>query len=170
MTRARWIGALSVVAIAAIVLTPLVSLALIAMHGDTEIWSHLIRYVVPNALMQTAGLLGGVALVTGPVGIGAAWLVTAYRFPFRDGLAWLLALPLAVPTYLVAYIYGDLLSAAGPVQGAVRDVAGSAALAYFPEIRSVPGAALVMGFVLYPYVYLSARAMFQTQSAALIEA
>lgn len=162
---------LLLVLIAAAVLAPLASLVRIAAIGDAEIWPHLISYVLPTALIDTALLLAGVAILTGAVGIGAAWLVTAYRFPFRDALTWLLALPLAFPTYIVAYVYVDVLGPFGPAQSLVRAVFGyrSAAEYWFPDVRSLPGAILVMAFVLYPYVYLAARAMFQTQSAALFE-
>src|SRR5690606_2583123 len=100
-----------------------------------------------------------------------AWIVTAYAFPGRRILVWLLPLPLAFPTYIVAYVYADLLDGVGPVQSALRFVFGwsSAADYWFPDVRSLGGAILVMSFVLYPYVYLAARAMFQTQSAVLID-
>ena len=104
-------------------------------------------------------------------GVGTAWIVTAYEFPGRGVLVWLLPLPLAFPTYIVAYVYADLLGSFGPVQAALRALFGfkSAADYWFPNVRSLGGAVHLMGFVLYPYVYLAARAMFQTQSAALIE-
>src|SRR6266540_1685506 len=158
-------------ALVGIVFAPLLSLLMFAVHGEAEIWAHLVAYVLPVALRETALLLAGVAIITAVTGIGTAWLVTAYRFPARDTLAWLLPLPLAIPTYIVAYIYADLLDAAGPVQTALRVLAGwrSPHDYWFPEIRSLGGAVFVMGFVLYPYVYLSARAMFQTQSACLTE-
>jgi iron(III) transport system permease protein len=165
------IAAAFVVALVALVVAPIVSLVLIALGGDTAIWAHLAAYVLPNALAQTAGLLAGVAAITAIVGIGTAWLVTAYRFPYRDTLAWLLPLPLAIPTYIVAYIYVDLLDAGGPIQAGLRALFGwrTPHDYWFPEVRSLGGAIVVMGFVLYPYVYLSARAMFQMQSASLTE-
>jgi iron(III) transport system permease protein len=171
LTRAQAIATAFVVALTALVVAPLISLAVIALHGDAEVWGHLARYVIPIALVQTALLLAGVAIVTAVIGIGTAWLVTAYRFPGRGTLAWLLPLPLAMPTYITAYIYADLLDAAGPVQTALRAWMGwgSPHDYWFPEIRSLGGAVFVMGVVLYPYVYLSARAMFQTQSACLVE-
>lgn len=169
LTRAQWGGVALLMAIAAMVLSPLASLVVIAVEGETDIWAHLVRYVLPVALAHTALLLAGVAALTASIGVGAAWLVTIYRFPGRDALAWMLPLPLAVPTYLVAYIYADLLDVAGPVQRGLRALFGSADLVCFPEIRSPGGAIFVMGLVLYPYVYLSARAMFQTQSACLME-
>jgi iron(III) transport system permease protein len=127
--------------------------------------------VLPDAFLDTALLLAGVAAIAAVVGIGTAWLVTAYRFPGRDALVWLLPLPLAIPTYIVAYVYVGILDAIGPVQSALRALFGwrSPADYWFPEVRSLGGAIFVIGLVLYPYVYLAARAMFQTQSAALIE-
>ena len=121
--------------------------------------------------LDTALLLAGVAIIAAIAGTGTAWLVTAYQFPGRDTLAWLLPLPLAIPTYIVAYVYVDLLDALGPVQIALRALTGwsSAADYWFPNVRSLPGAIFVIGIVLYPYVYLAARAMFQTQSASMIE-
>ena len=127
--------------------------------------------MLPTALVDTALLLAGVSAIAAVAGVGAAWLVSAYQFPGRDLLVWLLPLPLAFPTYIVAYVYVDLLDALGPVQSALRSVMGwrSPADYWFPDVRSLGGAIFVVGVVLYPYVYLAARAMFQTQSVALIE-
>ncbi len=165
------LAGLFVIAVAALVLAPLVSLLHIALKGDDEIWAHLAAYVLPAALTNTALLLAGVAAIATVAGVGTAWIVTAYEFPGRNAFGWLLALPLAFPTYIVAYVYVDLLDAFGPVQSALRAIFGwsSAADYWFPNVRSLGGAIFVMGFVLYPYVYLATRAMFQTQSAALIE-
>jgi len=164
-------AAVFLVAVAALVLAPLVSLAVIAIGGDAELWPHLAAHVIPPAAVNTALLLAGVAVLTITAGAGTAWLVTAYDFPGRNTLIWLLPLPLAFPIYIVAYVYADLLGGLGPVQSALRAMFGwrSSAEYWFPNIRSLGGAILVMSFVLYPYVYLAARAMFQTQSAALIE-
>jgi iron(III) transport system permease protein len=160
-----------VLAVAALVLAPIASLVHLGLRGDPEIWSHLASYVLPAALKDTTLLLSGVAIITGVTGIGTAWLVTAYRFPGRTSFRWLLPLPLAIPTYIVAYVYVDVFDPLGPVQSGLRTLFGwrSAADYWFPDVRSLGGAVFVIGFVLYPYVYLAARAMFQTQSAALIE-
>ena len=104
------------IAVAALTVIPLLNLVRIALSGDTEIWPDLAAYVIPEAMRVTVLLLLGVAAVTAVVGTGTAWLVTAYRFPGRDTLAWALALPLAFPTYIVAYVYVDFLDAFGPVQ------------------------------------------------------
>src|SRR5262245_27636834 len=91
--------------VAALVLAPLVSLVLIALIGDAELWPHLAAYVLPNAAFNTFTLLAGVAVIAAVTGVGTAWIVTAYEFPGRSALVWLLPLPLAFPTYIVAYVY-----------------------------------------------------------------
>ncbi len=83
----------------------------------------------------------------------------------------MLLLPAAVPAYIVAYTYTDFLEYAGPVQGALRALFGwqSARDYWFPEIRSMGGAILVMGSVLYPYVYMMARTAFKLTPHSLFE-
>jgi iron(III) transport system permease protein len=160
-----------VAAIGLLVLLPLASLIGIAAEGDAEIWPHLIANVLPASLVDTLALLIGVGFAAGSMGIATAWLVTAHRFPGRNALVWLLPLPLAVPTYITAYIYVEIFDSAGLVQMALRDAVGwtSRADYWFPEIRSLPGCILVMSVVLYPYVYIAARAMFLTQGASMLE-
>ena len=151
---------------------PLANLVRIALSGESDIWADLVAYVIPEALRVTVLLLAGVAALTALIGVGTAWLVTAYRFPGRDTLAWALALPLAFPTYIVAYVYVDIFDAFGPVQNAAaraHRLAARRARSWYPNIRSLPGAIFVFSLVLYPYVFLAARAMFQTQSACLFE-
>ncbi|WP_409726496.1 ABC transporter permease [Pseudorhodoplanes sp.] len=152
-------------------LAPLISLSIFALRGDAEIWSHLTAYVLPRATRDTAILLSGVAVITAVIGIGTAWIVTAFEFPGRATWCWLLPLPLAFPTYIVAYVYVDIFEPIGPVQSVFRSMMGysTAAEYWFPSVRSLPGAILIFSLVLYPYVYLAARAMFITQSASLIE-
>jgi iron(III) transport system permease protein len=167
-------AAVGVIAVAAalLALAPLAGLIFVAFDDTGEIWGHLARYVIPVAITQTALLLVGVAAVTIVVGVGCAWTVTTFGFPGRETLTWLLALPLAIPTYIVAYVYVDLLDPLGPLQSALRTIFGwrSAADYWFPETRSLGGAVIVFGLVLYPYVYLAARAMFQTQGSEYAEA
>ncbi len=169
---ARKLTAFAVVfLIAGLVAAPLISLIRIALIGDAEIAGHLVAYVLPVALTQTALLLSGVALVSSLLGAGTAWIVTTFQFPGRNTLLWLLPLPLAIPTYIGAYIYADILDTAGPVQSALRAIFGwSPADYWFPPIRSIGGAIFIMGVVLYPYTYLAARAMFQTQHRAFVDA
>lgn len=159
-------------AIATAVAAPLAALVGAALDTDFAHWRHLAEFVLPQALANTLLLLGGVGAVVMLVGTGCAWLVTAYEFPGRRMLTWALLLPLAVPTYIVAFAYLDLLHPIGPVQGAIRWLLGFDSPRQFrlPDLRSLPGAIFVLCFVLYPYVYLSTRAMFVTQSASLLEA
>ena len=98
--------------------------------------------------------------------------MTAYEFPTRRTLTWALLLPLAVPTYIIAFAYLDLLHPIGPIQTGLRAILGYDSPRQFrlPDLRSIQGAIFVLGFVLYPYVYLSTRVMFMTQAASLLEA
>jgi iron(III) transport system permease protein len=123
--------------------------------------------VLPGYLRTTLLLVVFVSLGTAAIGTGAAWLVTMYRFPGVRLFEILLVLPLAFPAYVMAYAYTDLLSHPGPVQSALRQVTGWGPRDYwFPQIRSLPGAAAMLTLVLYPYVYLLARAAFRQQSAS----
>jgi iron(III) transport system permease protein len=159
-------------AIALGVLAPVLSLAWLAFGSGFSHWSHLARHVLPQAVLNTGLLLSGVGVLVLVIGTGCAWLVTACDFPGRSVLHWALLLPLAMPTYIVAFAYLDLLHPIGPVQGAIRWALGFDSPRQFrlPDLRSMPGAILVLGFVLYPYVYMTARAMFMTQPAHLMEA
>ncbi|MEZ0472140.1 ABC transporter permease [Luteimonas salinilitoris] len=160
------------VAIAAMALLPLLALAWTAAQGSDGLWSHIAVHVLPRASVNTLLLLTGVGVLVTAIGTGSAWLVTAYAFPGSRVLSWALLLPLAVPTYIVAFAYLDLLHPLGPVQGAVRALLGYDGPRDFrlPDIRSLAGAVLLLGFVLYPYVYLTTRAMFMTQAGSLLEA
>ena len=160
------------VLIAAAVLLPLLALAWTAAQGSDGLWSHIAANVLPRATLNTALLLLGVGALVVSIGTGAAWLVTAYDFRGRATMAWALLLPLAVPTYIVAYAYLDLLHPLGPVQGALRALLGYDSPRDFrlPDIRGLAGCIVLLGFVLYPYVYMTTRAMFMTQAASLLEA
>jgi iron(III) transport system permease protein len=159
-------------AVALLVLAPLVSLAVAATRGSEELWSHLAAYVLPVALRDTLILLAGVGVLTALIGTATAWLVTAYEFPGRRLFDWALLLPLAVPTYIIAYAYLDILHPVGPVQSAIRALLGFDSPREFrlPDIRSMTGCIVLLGFVLYPYVYLATRAIFLMQTANLIDA
>ena len=164
-----WLALSFVIAI--IVAAPVLVLAWHAL-GSVEHWAHLFSYVLPTAFKNTLLLLTGVGILVTSLGVGAAWLITAYQFPGRRILSWALLLPLAVPTYIVAFAYLDILHPIGPVQGLIRDLLGYDSPRQFrlPDLRSLGGAIFLLGFVLYPYVYLSTRAMFATQAASLLEA
>ncbi|RIX80201.1 ABC transporter permease [Acidovorax cavernicola] len=154
------------------VLAPVLTLAWLAFGSGVGHWGPLFAHVLPQAALNTALLLAGVGTLVLLIGTGCAWLVTAHDFPGRSVLNWALLLPLAMPTYIVAFAYLDLLHPIGPVQGAIRWMLGFDSPRQFrlPDLRSMPGAIFVLGFVLYPYVYMTARAMFMTQPAHLLEA
>ncbi len=156
---------------AALAVLPVATIALIATASTGDLWTHVLTYVLPQATRNTLTLLLGTGIIVTLVGAGTAWLVTAYDFPGRGVLEWALLLPLAVPTYIMAYAYLDVLSPLGPVQGLIRDILGYSSPREFrlPDIRAMWGCILVFGFVLYPYVYFTTRAMFLTQAANLIE-
>ncbi|NLB57837.1 MAG: iron ABC transporter permease, partial [Gammaproteobacteria bacterium] len=173
MTRLRpdlWQPVATAVAVA--MLLPLLALGWSALQGSDGLWSHIAVHVLPRSAWNTLLLLGGVGVLVIAIGTGAAWLVTAYEFPGRRFASWALLLPLAVPTYIVAFAYLDLLHPLGPVQGTLRALLGIGSPRDFrlPDIRSLTGCILLLGFVLYPYVYLTTRAMFITQAASLLEA
>ncbi len=174
-TRRRSGGArgwriLSVLA-ALIVATP-VLVVLAGVTADSGgVWRHLAETVLADYVVNTLVLMAGVAVLVLTIGVGAAWLVTMHRFPGSRILEWALLLPLAVPAYVMAYAYTDLLQYAGPVQSTLRAAFGwtSARDYWFPQVRSTPGAIAMLGFVLYPYVYLLARSAFLAQSVCVLE-
>jgi len=162
------IGALIV---AALVAMPVFSIAWLALNPERNIWPHLANTVLPHMLQTTGLLLAGVGFGTAVLGVGTAWLVSLCRFPGRRIFEWALLAPFAMPAYLTAYTYVDFLEFAGPVQTGLRAMMGWARPAdyWFPEIRSLGGAILVLSLTLYPYVYLSARTAFLQQSAGALE-
>lgn len=151
--------------IAALCIVPMLSVALSALGGSPDVWRGLAETVLPRYVWTTVQLVVYVGVGTALIGTGAAWLVTLCQFPGRRLFEILLALPLAFPAYVLAYAYTDLLDHPGAVQTALRAVTGWGPRDYwFPEIRSLGGAALMLVCVLYPYVYLLARAAFLRQS------
>ena len=154
-----------------LVLAPIAALAFDAFQGSDDLWRHLIAYVLPVAVRDTLVLLAGVGLLAVTIGTGTAWLVTAYEFAGRRVVDWALLLPLAVPTYIIAYAYLDILHPVGPVQTSLRALLGVDSPRDFrlPDIRSMTGCIVLLSFVLYPYVYLTTRAMFVMQTANLVD-
>ena len=165
----RW-GVLTL-AVALFVATPLIAVATIALTPAPDIWRHLYNTVLFGYIERTVMLIGGIGLGTFVIGTGTAWLVTMCRFPGRGLFNWALVLPLAVPTYILAFVFTDQLEYAGAVQGTLREIFGwrDRQDYWFPEIRSMGGAVTVMTLVLYPYVYLLARAAFLEQSVCVLE-
>ena len=150
---------------------PLLSVSILALNPSGDIWHHLLTTVLSRYVMTTIGLMVGVGIGTLLIGTCTAWLVTLCRFPGRRIFEWALLLPLAMPAYVVAYVYTDVLEFAGPVQALLRNIFGweSSRDYWFPEIRSLGGAIFVMTLTLYPYVYLLARVAFVQQSVCILE-
>jgi iron(III) transport system permease protein len=163
--------AFSAVAVAALLVAPMAFVLGSAFGPGQGTWQHLVSTVLGDYVVSTLGLTLGVAFGVVLLGISSAWVVSTYRFPGQPLFEWVLILPLAVPGYVIAYAYTDFLQFSGPVQGTLRAITGWRAGEYwFPDIRSLGGAILVFSLVLYPYVYLLARAAFLQQSANLVEA
>jgi iron(III) transport system permease protein len=153
--------------LAALCLLPIVAVVGAALAGSLDTWHHLARTRLPHFAANTALLVVLVAAGTAVLGTATAWLVTMTRFPGVRLLEYLLPLPLAFPAYVLAYAYTTLLDHPGPVQAGLRALTGWGPNDYwFPQVRSLPGAAAMLILVLYPYVYLLARAMFLSQSAS----
>ncbi|WP_303292723.1 iron ABC transporter permease [Marinobacter sp. ST-43] len=166
-TSKRWL--ISAFITTAIVALPVLSVIFLALFPDENIWPHLIETTLPRYLTTTIKLMIGVGALTLLIGLATAWAVTMCEFPGRKFFEWALLLPFAVPAYVIAYVYTSLLDYAGPVQRALREWFGwqNASDYWFPEIRSLEGAILMIGLVLYPYVYLLGRAAFLEQSPSL---
>ncbi|MBX2806316.1 MAG: iron ABC transporter permease [Hyphomicrobiales bacterium] len=143
-------------------LAPILAVFVAASGDSGGLWIHLSDTVLPRYVMNTLILISGVGAVSLAFGVSSAWVIFRYDFPGRGYFEWMLLLPAAVPAYLVAYTYTDFLEFAGPVQTGLRSLFGweSAREYWFPEVRSMQGAVLIMGAVLYPYVYLMARTAF----------
>lgn len=157
-------------AAAALVSVPVLVVAAHVFLPAGGVWPHLVDTVLAGYVVNTLWLLLGVGLGTLVIGTGTAWLCSVCRFPGRGVLEWALLLPMALPTYAIAYGYAGLLEYAGPVQSALRAWFGWTGRDYwFPDIRSLGGAVAVMSLVLYPYVYLLARAAFLSQSVCVLE-
>lgn len=173
MTPSRTELTATIVAIATafLVAAPVISIAFLALQPEPELWQHLLAYVMLQALRDTVALLLGVGIVALAIGAGTAWLISSHDFTGRALLLWLLPLPLAIPTYLAAYVYVDLFEPLGLVHRTLATAMPLPdAIKLLPAMRSLPGAIVIIGLVLYPYVYLSARAMFQHRSADFAEA
>jgi iron(III) transport system permease protein len=162
-----------VVATASLVAVPvLIVLSSLLDPQHSQVWKHLVDTVLASYVGNSLGLVIGVAVGAGLLGTATAWLVTLCRFPGSRWLEWGLLLPLATPTYLLAYTLTEFLDFYGPLQNLLRGWFGwqTPQDYWFPTIRSLPGAILLFCFTLYPYVYLLARSSFLEQSVRTLEA
>jgi iron(III) transport system permease protein len=158
------------VGIALVLALPILAVLASLLEPAGETWRHLAATVLLRYIGNTAALLVLVAMGVVSIGVVSAWLVATYRFPGARLLEWALVLPLAMPAYVMAYAYTDWLQFTGPLQSALRAATGWQARDYwFPEVRSLPGAAAVLALALYPYVYLIARTAFRDLSRSALE-
>ena len=164
-----WSAGALIIALA--VAAPIFTVLGLAFTDTSDIWTHLYKTVLGLYLKRTITLMFGVGIGTLVIGTGTAWLVTMCRFPGSRIFEWALLLPLAVPAYVLAFVVTDQLEYAGTVQSTLRDMFGWTRPQdyWFPEIRSMGGAIVVMTLVLYPYVYLLARSAFLEQSVCVLE-
>jgi iron(III) transport system permease protein len=169
--RASPVWSVAVACIMALIALPIFTVLALAVAPADNIWPQLIASVLPAALFNTLVLMTLTGLATLVTGAATAWLVTMYRFPGRVLADRLLVLPLSIPGYIAAYVYGDLLAYSGPLQAGLRSAFGlpPGTPALIPDVRSLWGAIFVLASVLYPYVYLSARASFVQQSVCALE-
>ena len=161
----------SAVLVCCLILGPIAALVMTALGDSGGLWSHLVSTVLPRYFSNTLLLMAGVGVLAICFGVSTAWVVTRYEFPGRRLFEWMLLLPAAIPAYIIAYTYTDFLEYAGPVQSMLRDMFGWRRPAdyWFPEIRSLGGAILVMASVLYPYIYMVTRIAFRLTPASLFE-
>jgi iron(III) transport system permease protein len=160
------------VGVAAAVLAPLIALLIVALQPTgAGALTHLVSTVLPRYTLTTFALVLLVGACVLLLGVGAGWLVAAFRFPGRRLLEVAMILPLAMPAFVLAYAYTDFLDTSGPLQAWLRGVTGWRIGDYwFPQVRSLPGAALFLSLALYPYVYMLARNAFAERSESLAEA
>lgn len=151
---------------------PIATIFNIAFHPEENIWPHLYNTVLGGYIYDTLVLTIGVGAISLSIGVSTAWLVTMHEFPGRKLASRLLLLPLAMPTYIIAYCYVEIFDYSNVIQSTLRNVGGFATAHdyWFFEIRSMGGAIFVLSIVLYPYVYLTSRAAFLQQDTSMLEA
>ena len=159
-------------AVAVMIAIPILSVAVnLFIGGTSDTWNHLAATVLPSYIANTLWLCVGVSAGVILIGVATAWVVSTYEFPGRRIFEWAVVLPLAVPAYVMAYTYTDLLQFVGPVQTWLRAAFGWQAGGYwFPDVRTLGGAIVMFVFVLYPYVYLLTRAAFLARTTGMLEA
>src|SRR5688500_2409629 len=159
----------------AVFITCLLALPVVVVLSDVFLltegtWPHLASTVLPDYIRNSLLIMLGVAFGVVVGGVSTAWLTVMCRFPGRAVFEWALLLPMAVPAYVMAYAYTDLLQFSGPVQSWLRELTGWGPREYwFPDVRSLGGAVVLLSLVLYPYVYLLARSAFLEQSDSMLE-
>ncbi|MET0026868.1 MAG: iron ABC transporter permease [Candidatus Thiodiazotropha sp.] len=156
--------------LAVVLALPVLVVAGYLFEPSGEVWRHLVETTLKDYVVNSLLLMLGVACGVLILGVSTAWLTSMCEFPGRGVFEWALLLPMAIPAYIIAYTYTGLFDFAGPLQSWFRGVTGLGYGDYwFPEIRSLGGAVLMLTLVLYPYVYLLARAAFLNQSLCVLD-
>jgi iron(III) transport system permease protein len=156
--------------IIAVILLPIVTVLSRVFVSSDGIWGQIAATVLPLYVQNSLIMVAGVLTIATIIGVTTGWLVAAYDFPGRRVFEWALMLPMAMPAYVIAYVYFDRLSYWGPVQTWLREMFGWGRGDYwFPQMASLPGAIMLMALVLYPYVYLLSRAAFLGQSQDMMD-
>ncbi|MFL2841417.1 MAG: ABC transporter permease [Candidatus Puniceispirillaceae bacterium] len=165
----RW--SVGVILLCALILGPVLAVLVTAFGDSGGLWSHLYDSVLRRYISNTLILMAGVGVVAIGFGVSSAWVISRYDFVGRRILEWMLLLPAAIPAYIIAYSYTEFFEYAGPLQSGLRHLFGwqSPRDYWFPEIRSLGGAILVMASVLYPYIYMVTRIAFRLTPASLFE-
>ncbi|WP_373018166.1 ABC transporter permease [Thiomicrorhabdus sp.] len=165
----KWV--IATIAMALLLTTPLWVLVSFLFEPGNENWHHLVDNLLPEYIINSLWLMLGVSIGTLTLGLSTAWLISQYDFFGKKVLHWALLLPLAMPAYIIAYTYTGLLEFEGPVQSFLRTLFSAQTVnLWFPEIRSLPGAIVMLSLVLYPYVYLLARTAFSGNTQQVIHA
>ncbi|WP_105264685.1 ABC transporter permease [Pseudoalteromonas sp. T1lg76] len=151
---------------------PLGFLIFESLQSDPLVFAHLWETVLWDYIGNTILLILGVALLSCVIALPLGWLVAYCDFPGKKLFSWALMLPLAMPSYLIAYVYTDLFDYAGPVQIALRDAFGwqSPDDYWFFDIRTLGGAIVMLALVLYPYLFLIFKTALKEQSHKLVQA
>jgi iron(III) transport system permease protein len=165
----RW--SVGVILLCGLILGPVLAVLVSALGDSGGLWSHLYETVLGRYISNTLILMAGVGVVAIGFGVSSAWVISRYDFAGRRILEWMLLLPAAIPAYIIAYSYTEFFEYAGPLQSGLRHLFGwqSPRDYWFPEIRSLGGAILVMASVLYPYIYMVTRIAFRLTPASLFE-
>jgi len=160
----------SIGALALLLVLPILAIFYLSLGESDDLFSHLLSTVMPTYTYNTVVLVVGVLVLTFLLGVPSAWLMAMCRLPGEKILQWALVLPLAMPGYIIGYIYTDWFDFAGPIQILLRDITGWKGGEYwFIDLRTLPGAITILSLVLYPYVYLMCRAAFMEQSVSLLQ-
>src|SRR5690554_511518 len=164
----KWTAGAIVILLA--VLTPILTILVKLFDKPGEHWGHIVTTLLPSYFSNSLILLLGVGIVTFIIGVSMAWLVSVYEFPGRKYFEWLLILPLAFPSYMMAYSYVGILEYTGPVQAFLRNNFDLHFKGPIVDIMNMPGAIFILSISLFPYVYVICRASFMRQSSELQEA